>query len=270
MPEQMPKETWEEGRDFISLSRSFDFPPPSKRRRRLPWRLWAAAVFLAVTYLVLQAWLPLPAPWREATLRYLTSPAADWTPQLARYFSLDVLERRLYSLGAQGWGATAPAGEAEAPALAPAGSGGEGGGPGPGQPQGSASLGGGATDTALHGLIPPVKGKVLRAYGTSPSAVDGRPVFHPGLDFAAAAGEQVKACLAGRVGTVEAADGLFTVRLEHGEGLATVYGRLAVPAVRPQRQVRAGEVIGTSAGGWVHFGAERYGRAVDPSSWFAP
>lgn len=247
MSEPREKEPWEEGRDFISLGRSPGYFPYGGRRRRPPWRLWAAVLFFGLAYAVLQAWLPVPAGWRQTLAHYLTSPAADWTPRLAQYFSLDAFARRGYSLAG---GRDSP----EAPALAPAGPAAPGASPA-GQP------------AAPAGFVAPVEGKVLRPFGRIPSPVDHTQVLHPGLDLATTAAQKVRASLAGRVQAITGEGGLFTLRLSHAGGLETVYGRLGSVLVRVGQEVEAGQELGTSAGGWLHFAVERAGQPVDPGGW---
>lgn len=252
MNEQREKEPWEEGRDFISPSRPFGCPQARIRRYRPPWRLWAAALFFGLVYLVLQAWVPVPENLRQAIAHYLTSPAADWTPRLAQYFSLDAFERRGYSLATEGQS------KLEAPVLAPAA---------PSRDTAAPTVEPVGAEAAPAGFTAPVEGKVLRPFGRTLSPVDGTETFHPGLDLATTAGQRVRASLPGRVLAITNQGLLFTVRLSHEGGLQTVYSRLSSLRVSVGQQVGAGQELGASPGGWLHFAVEYNGQPIDPGGW---
>jgi murein DD-endopeptidase MepM/ murein hydrolase activator NlpD len=96
--------------------------------------------------------------------------------------------------------------------------------------------------------------------------------FHNGLDFAASLGEPVKAAAKGKVAYAEPL-GEFgnVVRIDHGDGLATVYAHLSGIAVRIGDCVSEGSVVGhagstgLSARTGVHFEAQVVGKPVDPA-----
>jgi murein DD-endopeptidase MepM/ murein hydrolase activator NlpD len=98
--------------------------------------------------------------------------------------------------------------------------------------------------------------------------------FHSGIDLAAPAGTPIAAAAAGtaRVGENPAGYGLYVV-LDHGGGVATLYGHLEATRLRTGDPVGAGETLGwvgstgLSTGPHLHFEVRRDGRPVDPGPW---
>ena len=97
---------------------------------------------------------------------------------------------------------------------------------------------------------------------------------HLGLDLASVAGAPVPAANAGTVAFAGWL-GIYgnTVVIDHGYGLASLYGHLSSLAVSKGTPVRRGETLGTSgatglAGGdHLHFEVLLQGRSVDPIEW---
>jgi murein DD-endopeptidase MepM/ murein hydrolase activator NlpD len=97
---------------------------------------------------------------------------------------------------------------------------------------------------------------------------------HLGLDLASVAGAPVPAANAGKVAFAGWL-GIYgnTVVIDHGYGLASLYGHLSTLAVAPGEPVRRGATLGTSgasglAGGdHLHFEVLIQGRSVDPIEW---
>ncbi|WP_235561749.1 MULTISPECIES: peptidoglycan DD-metalloendopeptidase family protein [unclassified Brevundimonas] len=88
----------------------------------------------------------------------------------------------------------------------------------------------------------PVRGDILRRFG--PVGMGER---NNGVNIGAAAGAEVRAAAAGRVGYVGddlAGQGL-TVLVVHRDGWRTVYGHLGSAVVRDGDEIRAGQQIGT-------------------------
>jgi murein DD-endopeptidase MepM/ murein hydrolase activator NlpD len=88
----------------------------------------------------------------------------------------------------------------------------------------------------------PVRGDILRRFG--PVGLGER---NNGINIGAAAGTEVRAAAAGRVGYVGddlAGQGL-TVLIVHRDGWRTVYGHLGTATVRDGADIRAGQAIGT-------------------------
>ncbi len=100
---------------------------------------------------------------------------------------------------------------------------------------------------------------------------------HAGLDIAVPAGSYVRASAGGVVADVGADTtyGRF-VRLEHADGLSTLYGHNAWTFVATGDSVEALEVIalsgstGQSTGPHLHFETRREGRRVDPLELLSP
>jgi murein DD-endopeptidase MepM/ murein hydrolase activator NlpD len=115
-------------------------------------------------------------------------------------------------------------------------------------------------------FLPPVAGTVSSGFGNRSG---GR---HDGLDILAPAGTEVRASSPGFV--KYAGNGLRgygnAVILDHGEGIATLYGHLASIRVQSGETVAAGTVIGTAGRSGnattshLHFELRVDGKAVDP------
>lgn len=94
---------------------------------------------------------------------------------------------------------------------------------------------------------------------------------HPGLDIAVPENSYILAAGAGVVGEIgeDRVYGHFA-RIDHGEGLETLYGHAARILVRDGDRVQRREVIGLtgssgqSTGPHLHFEVRRNGRAIDP------
>jgi murein DD-endopeptidase MepM/ murein hydrolase activator NlpD len=100
---------------------------------------------------------------------------------------------------------------------------------------------------------------------------------HSGTDFPAAEGTAVYAAAAGRVALAE--DQFFAGRavfIDHGDGLITMYFHLSEIAVRPGREVRAGEQVGRVgatgrvSGPHLHFAVRWRGARIDPALLLQP
>jgi murein DD-endopeptidase MepM/ murein hydrolase activator NlpD len=123
-----------------------------------------------------------------------------------------------------------------------------------------------------------------RGGGTASAPCQARPVAdeginqpfipgrHPGIDLHASYGDPIYAC---RAGTVVSAgwDGGYgnAVVIDHGGGMATLYGHQSRMAVSAGQQVTAGQVIGYvgstgySTGPHLHFEVRIDGNPVDPA-----
>jgi hypothetical protein len=93
---------------------------------------------------------------------------------------------------------------------------------------------------------------------------------HTGQDFAAPIGTPVRAALAGVVSVEHPAWAGNLVRIDHGNGLETLYAHLSAVSVAPGQHVAAGTVIGAvgtegnSTGPHLHFEVRVDGTPVDP------
>ena len=88
--------------------------------------------------------------------------------------------------------------------------------------------------------IRPSEGQIIRGFSASPIYFPETGVWmsHPGLDFAAA-GETVCAMAAGTVLSCGE-----EIRIDHGNGLESLYRGILDCRVQPGQKVRAGEAIG--------------------------
>ena len=115
-------------------------------------------------------------------------------------------------------------------------------------------------------LLPPADGTVSSGFGKRSGA------RHAGLDILAPAGAEVRAALPGLASF--AGSGMrgygSAVILDHGDGIATLYGHLATIRVQSGETVPAGAVIGTigrsgnATTHHLHFELRVDGEAVDP------
>lgn len=116
--------------------------------------------------------------------------------------------------------------------------------------------------------------EVIQAYAFvfSPFYADYR--LHPGIDFAAEAGQAVLAAADGQVVAVETdpAEGMALV-LDHGGGFMTRYAGLERATARPGTAVTQGSRLGTvgrpgnGARPFLHFEVLQDGESLDPSAY---
>ncbi|MDT8435749.1 MAG: M23 family metallopeptidase [Gemmatimonadota bacterium] len=139
------------------------------------------------------------------------------------------------------------------------------------EPGGQRSAPADGSDTGRPALWPLVEsGFVTRTFGDSAAGA----TLHRGLDIAVPSGSYIRASGAGRV--VEAGEdreyGRF-VRLEHGDGVRSLYAHASWVLVAPGDEVEAGDVIalsgntGRSTAPHLHLEIERNGEPVDPLPW---
>jgi len=118
----------------------------------------------------------------------------------------------------------------------------------------------------------PVPGAVTSGFGSRRDPIRGGSGFHPGVDMNASYGEPIYACRAGTV-VIAAPQGGYgnAVVIDHGGGMATLYGHQSRLAVSEGQQVSAGDVIGYagstgySTGPHLHFEVRMSGNPVDPA-----
>lgn len=114
----------------------------------------------------------------------------------------------------------------------------------------------------------PAVGRLTSTYG----ARDGR--IHFGIDIANSIGTPILSAMAGRVIDSGPASGFgLWVRVQHADGLITVYGHINESLVSVGQQVAAGEQIATlgnrgrSSGPHLHFEVHEDGNKIDPLPW---
>jgi len=113
-------------------------------------------------------------------------------------------------------------------------------------------------------------------YGTRHDPFTGRLARHSGLDIPARHGTPILASGGGRV-IVAGRHGAYgqTVVIDHGDGLATLYGHASKLLVRvgdvvlPQQKIALVGSTGRSTGAHLHFEVIRDGRRVEPRHYLA-
>ena len=113
-------------------------------------------------------------------------------------------------------------------------------------------------------------------YGTRHDPFTGRLARHSGLDIPARHGTPILASGGGRV-IVAGRHGAYgqTVVIDHGDGLATLYGHASKLLVRvgdvvlPQQMIALVGSTGRSTGAHLHFEVIRDGRRVEPRQYLA-
>jgi len=109
-------------------------------------------------------------------------------------------------------------------------------------------------------------------YSVSSEWMRGGAGVHFGIDLAGPLGSPIFAASAGSVGQVVYSNVGYgnMIRLDHGNGLSTLYAHLSGIGVRPGQVVPAGAVIGAmgstgdSTGPHLHFETKVNGAAVEP------
>ncbi|MFZ5817602.1 MAG: peptidoglycan DD-metalloendopeptidase family protein [Bacillota bacterium] len=134
-----------------------------------------------------------------------------------------------------------------------------------------ASRGGGGSGS--FGLWP-LSGTITDYLGWRTHPVHGYRHYHDGIDIAVPEGTPVAAVARGRVTYVGRLGGYgIVVRLDHGDGVETLYAHLSETMVEPGQTVGSGEQIalsgntGASTGPHLHFSVFVGGSPVDPMAW---
>jgi murein DD-endopeptidase MepM/ murein hydrolase activator NlpD len=118
----------------------------------------------------------------------------------------------------------------------------------------------------------PVADPIVSGFGPRIDPITGAPSFHPGVDLASSIGTPIHACRSGLVMIAGDQGGYGNaVVIDHGEGMATLYGHQSRVAVQPGQRVEAGDVIGYvgstgySSGPHLHFEVRTGGYPIDPA-----
>lgn len=132
------------------------------------------------------------------------------------------------------------------------------------------------------GAVPSVhpiggEGWYSSGFGHRKDPFTGRRSFHSGLDISAKAGSPVLATADGIV-EYSGREGFFgyVVKVDHGNGIHTVYAHNSVNLVTKGEQVRRGQVIarvgstGRSTGPHLHYGVRVDGEYVNPYRYILP
>ncbi|EKU93118.1 Stage II sporulation protein Q [Alloiococcus otitis] len=121
--------------------------------------------------------------------------------------------------------------------------------------------------------IRPASGRMTSGFGYRLHPIKGYRKLHEGIDIAGSG--PVRASKAGRVIAASYTGGLgYHVRIDHGNGLTSVYGHLQPSlAVAPGQTVSQGQVLGqmgssgSSTGVHLHFEIRQNGRPVNPMNY---
>jgi len=117
----------------------------------------------------------------------------------------------------------------------------------------------------------PVRGWVTSEFGYRISPFTGRREFHRGIDIATRIRTEIVAPAAGLVVTAKKDPGMGNeLRIDHGNGIITVYGHLLKFTVKRKQRVKRGDLIGyvgnsgRSTGPHLHYGVMVKGIYVNP------
>ena len=125
-------------------------------------------------------------------------------------------------------------------------------------------------------LISPVDApfRAISGFGPRLDPLTNRSSLHLGLDYAAPLGAPIRAAAGGVVSYAGRLAGYgLTVKLEHGDGLSTVYAHLSRVLVAPGAYAPPGELIGRvgstgrSSIPHLHFEVRQDDQAMDPADY---
>ncbi|GAA1247756.1 hypothetical protein GCM10009676_37470 [Prauserella halophila] len=123
-------------------------------------------------------------------------------------------------------------------------------------------------EVSTGGAAKPAEGELTSTYGARWGSV------HYGIDIANSIGTPIHSTLPGEVVEAGPASGFgMWVRVQHSDGLVSVYGHIDRATVSVGQQVAAGEQIATmgnrgqSTGPHLHFEIHENGNKIDPLPW---
>lgn len=125
----------------------------------------------------------------------------------------------------------------------------------------------------------PETGIITSYFGNRVNPITGEPDYHTGTDISVAAGTPILAAADGVVSIANGTDSWgdsygYYVKLDHGEGLETLYAHCSSICVTAGQEVAQGEVIayvgstGNSTGNHLHFEVRVDGTRVDALNYF--
>lgn len=120
---------------------------------------------------------------------------------------------------------------------------------------------------------------ITSPFGYRKDPFTGEVTYHSGTDIAAVAGTPILAAADGTVAIANGADPWggsygYYIKLDHGEGMETLYAHCSAITVTAGQRVRQGEVIGyvgttgNSTGNHLHFEIWANGQRIDAMGWF--
>jgi len=114
--------------------------------------------------------------------------------------------------------------------------------------------------------------RLSSAFGPRADPFTGRPAIHHGVDLAAPEGTEIRAAMDGQIRAAGDRSGYgLAVEIDHGGGLATLYGHASELLVRDGEQVTRGQPIarvgrtGRATGPHLHLEVRQAGRPVEPT-----
>ena len=124
-----------------------------------------------------------------------------------------------------------------------------------------------------------IAGTITSQFGYRTDPISGETSYHSGTDIAAPAGSPILAAANGTVTIANALDSWggsygYYVRIDHGDGLETLYAHCSSICVTVGQQVQAGQVIayvgrtGRATGNHLHFEVYQDGQRGDAMSYF--
>lgn len=134
----------------------------------------------------------------------------------------------------------------------------------------------GSGDGSLQWPLP-IAGSITSPFGYRTDPISGESSYHSGTDISAPEGTPILAAAAGTVTIANATDSWggsygYHVKLDHGNGMETLYAHCSSICVTVGQQVQAGQVIayvghtGRATGSHLHFEAYIDGQRADPTS----
>ena len=125
----------------------------------------------------------------------------------------------------------------------------------------------------------PETGTITSYFGNRVNPITGEPDYHTGTDISVAAGTPILAAADGVVSIANGTDSWgdsygYYVKLDHGDGLETLYAHCSSICVTAGQEVTQGEVIayvgstGNSTGNHLHFEVRVNGTRVDALTYF--
>ena len=123
----------------------------------------------------------------------------------------------------------------------------------------------------------PIAGSITSPFGYRTDPISGESSYHSGTDISAPEGTPILAAAAGTVTIANATDSWggsygYHVKLDHGNGMETLYAHCSSICVTVGQQVQAGQVIayvghtGRATGSHLHFEAYIDGQRTDPTA----
>jgi len=123
-------------------------------------------------------------------------------------------------------------------------------------------------------LIAPAEGTVSSPYGERMHPIKKTVEFHRGIDIEATEGTKIRAALGGKV--VEAGEeptyGKY-IKIEHTDGITTVYAHCSKIIAEKGQKVNQGDIIaevgdtGAATGSHLHFEIWKDGKSLNPSNY---